>query len=166
VGDPLLAGWKLALFGDMQMADAIIEPIQRGSFGLASHRFQQFDSMVRAGTTKEQLTDPALWVNVATKMNPGDEVRVRAEDDSFVALLHVTYTVGNQVRLHLLSYHDMEAVDYDTMHKSVSKFELKMRGQQKWCIMDKESGDVIKSLIPTQLEAQQELADLERALAA
>lgn len=143
-----------------------LEPLRRGDFGLAGHRYQQFDATVKSDLTLKDLENPELWVNVATKVNPGDEIRVRAEDDSFVALLHVTYSVGSQIRLKLVYGTELEAVDYDAMHESSSVYELKMRGPKKWCIIQKETGDIVKELIPTQLEAQKELADLERALAA
>ena len=147
------------------MADKKIEPLRRGDCGFAHHRYQRYDATVKPGTTKEQLVDPELWVNVATPMNPGDEIRVRADDDSFTALLHVTYSVGNKVRLKLIYLAELDEVDYDEMHESTSDYEIKMRGQMKWCIVQKSTGDVIKELIPTKLEAEKELDQLLKALA-
>ena len=143
---------------------ANIEPLRRSEFGNAEHRFQRFDALVPAQTTTEQLETPELWVNVATMLNPGDEVRARAEDDSFVALLHVTYSVGTNIRLKLIYKAEMDEVDYDEMHKADSDYEIKMRGVKKWCVIHIPTGEVIKELIPTQKEAVIELDDLLKAL--
>jgi hypothetical protein len=151
-------------FWKYKMANTKTEPLRRSEFGNAEHRFQRFDAIVPPQTTTEQLESPDLWVNVATSMRPGDEVRVRADDDSFVALLHVTYSVGTNIRLKLIYRAAMEEVDYDAMNEITSDYEIKLRGVKKWCVIHKTTGDVIKELIATQKEALTELDDLQKAL--
>lgn len=146
------------------MTNKKIDPLRRSEFGNAEHCFQRFDAIVPAQIKREELEDPQLWVNVASMMNPGDEVRARADDDSFVALLHVTYSVGNKVRLKMVYQVELESVDYDEMHKSTTDYEIKQRGPKKWCIVQMSTGEVIKELIPTQQEAMRELNDLLVAL--
>jgi len=142
-----------------------VEPLRLANFGLASHRFQSFDCSVPGDTPQEALVDPGFWVHIATRVNPHDEIRVCAEDDSFVALLHVTYSVGNKIRLKMVYHAEMEAVDYDAMEED-ENFEIKQRGVKKWCIIQKSDGRVIEELIPTKVAALIALEGYKKALAA
>lgn len=143
-----------------------VEPLRTSEFGLASHRFQQFDATAKPELTREDLENPTLWQHVAPRINPGDEIRVRAEDDSWVALLHVTYSAGNQIRVKLVYSQVLEKVNPDDIEQQSSLYEVKQKGVKKWCIIQKDNGDIIEELIPTKLEALKQLDDLERALAA
>jgi len=143
-----------------------MDALRREDFGLAQHRYQQFDATVSAQLTDAQLEDPTLWVNVAAKMNPGDEIRVRADDDSFVALLHVTYSVGTRVRVKMVYRSKLEVVDYSKEPNIAGVYEVKQRGVKKWCLMEVATGKCIEELIPTQALAYKALEDLQRAMAA
>ena len=145
--------------------DIKAEPLNRANFGLALHRYQTYDATVNPLLTDKQLESGDLWVHVAPQMRCGDEVRVRAEDDSFVGLLHVTYAVGNTVRLKMVYRTKMEAVDHELLEKE-GPYSIKQRGPKKWCIIKNDTGDIIKELIPTQVQAVKELDDYNRALAA
>ena len=146
------------------MADKI-EPLRRGDCGFAHHRYQRYDATVKAGTKKDDLVNPDLWVNVATPMNPGDEIRVRCEDDSFTALLYVTFSVGNKIVLKMIYFAELDAVDHDKLRGESCDYQVKLCGTKKFCIQQISTGDLIKKNIPTKLEAEKELDQLLRALA-
>lgn len=150
------------LFGDYNMKTA---PLRTSDFGLAQHRFRQFSATVSSDTTKEQLSDPALWASVAPQMQPGDSIRVIAEDFSFIAVLVVTFSQGTVARVKVLTVHGLDKVEQQ-QPGLFGDYELKMRGPKKWCIVKTSTGEVIKEGIPTQTEAVRELADYQQALVA
>ena len=142
-----------------------IEPLRRGECGLAHHKYQRYDATVKQGTEKGDLTNPDLWVNVAAPFNAGDEIRVRCEDDSFTALLYVTFSVSNKVRLKMIYFVELEDVDHDKLSEGLSDYQVKLCGAKKFCIQQISTGEFIKENIPTKLEAEKELDDLLKALA-
>ena len=143
----------------------IIDPIRTSSFGLSTHRFREFDAVVGPDVDPKDITNPALWVHVAPQMKPGDEIRVRAEDDSWCARLYVTYAQGTMCRVFPLLVVPMEKVDYDAQAGSNSLFEAKQRGVKKWCVINKQTGEIVQEMIPTQSGAIAWIEQHERALA-
>lgn len=142
-----------------------LEPLRpQNNFGLAKARYRQFDAMVPASVTLEDLTNPTLWTNIAAQVKPGDEIRVTVEDYSFVALLHVTYASGNQLRVKVVYASKLD--DVSGVHNADELYEAKLKGPRKWCVVEKATGTVIQELIPTQIAALKEIDDLKRALAA
>jgi hypothetical protein len=140
-----------------------IQPVQANQFGqLAQHRYSSFDVEV-SPDNKDNLENPALWVHGAHKMRPGDEVRAVANDYSFVAYLFVTFAQGSDARLKLTSLHDLDEVE-ETVKEG--KYSVKLRGRSKWCVMNNETGEVIKEGIPKQSDAVREMEEYKRALAA
>ena len=142
-----------------------IQPINRAEFGLAEHRYNRFDATVPAKLTNKDLQSPDLWVNLAAKVRPGNEIRACADDDSWVALLYVTYSSGNQLRAKVVYRVDLEKVDRG-VETAQGDYDIKLRGPKKWCIIQISTGDIKKDMIPTQLEAMKEMTDLVKALAA
>ena len=140
--------------------------IKTSDFGLAQHRFCEFDAIVPGATTNEVLTTPETWSHVAAQMQPGDEIRVRAEDDSFVARLYVTYRQGSDTRVFLIYRADLETVDANVLLDENAPYFIHLRGVKKWCIIKRETGEIVKEMIPTQKAAFIELDDYVRALAA
>ena len=143
-----------------------MQPIKPTEFGLATHRIQQFYAVVAADTTPEQLTDPALWVNVGPQMRMNDEIRVDAEDLSFTALIKVTYTAGTRVRLKTIYVAKMDVVDADAEEAANAPYFIVMKGIKKWCIVERLTAEIKMEGIPTKMEAMKSLDDYMRALAA
>ena len=146
------------------MSDVNINPINTGDVRLAEHSYRRFDVIVPAGYSARELESSGTWANVARNMEMGDEIRVVAEDYSFVAYLLVTYCQGGRIKTKVIGGADLDIVDQDADEDD--QFEVKMRGRAKWCIIDKASAKVIKSGIATKAVAYKELDDHKRALAA
>jgi hypothetical protein len=140
--------------------------IKPADFGLAAHKFQALSATVSERVTAKDLEDPKFWSLVAHKMTPGAEIRVLAADCSFRAEVLCTYAMGTEVRVIVLDFLDLEQIDYEALDAQVSGYEIKQRGVEKWCIIKVETGEVVKSGIPTQAIAARELEDHKRALAA
>jgi len=141
-------------------------PVKSNDFGLAVHKFQTHSAIVDGRLSEKELECRDLWGHVIGQLSAGDEVRCLAEDCSFRAIVLCTYREGSEVRMKTVSYTEVDAVDYDTMDASSSVYSVKMRGVRKWCIVNDETGEVIKELIPTQGEALKELLEYKKALAA
>jgi len=139
-----------------------INPVKTAEFQMAQHRFTQFDCVVPAGTTDKDLENPDLWVNVAPKLRMWDEVRVIAEDHSFVAYLLVMFAQGTDARLKVVNGANLD--DDDAESNSESKYEVKLRGPHKWCVINKENGDILNTGIAKKSEAQKWLEEYEAAL--
>jgi len=144
------------------MTDTKVAPIKNKEFQTAEHRYCRFDCQAPLGVTKDDLENPGLWVNVAPRLKMFDEVRVVAEDHSFVAYLIVTFSQGTDARLKIVGGADL--VGDEEIEIQTSKYEIKLRGPKKWCIMNNENGDVIKEGIPKQADAYRELEDYIAAM--
>lgn len=140
--------------------------IKTSDFGLAEHRFRTFEAIVPGTTTNEQLVESETWSHIAGQLQPGDEIRVRAEDDSFVARLYVTYRQGTDTRVFVIYRAQLEVVDPNIILDENAPYFVKLRGIKKWCLVKRDTGEVVKEMIPTQKQAHQELDDYVRALAA
>ena len=148
-----------------------LQPIHnQRDFGLAKHRFNYHDANYPRKLTPQQLTDSALWTAVAQNhLRPGDEVRVIAEDNSFYARLLVLAKSANIARMFVLEYIEMDTVvriNNDVMDGATDSdpFHIKLRGPRKWCIVNRQTQQVIKEDIATQHEALRDLAEYRQAL--
>lgn len=139
-----------------------IDPVKPSDFQLAEHRYQRHDCVVPANTTKEDLENPDLWVSVAPRMRMFDEVRVIANDHSFVVYLIVLFSQGHDARLKIVGGTEL-GEECDDLQSS-SKFDVKLAGVKKFILYNKETGEEIKSGIPTKAQAYKELEEYERAL--
>lgn len=139
--------------------------IKTSDFGLAMHKMRQFTAEVPGTLSPEDLENPELWAHVAPQLRTGDEVRVLADDQSFVAYMICTHSAGSLVRMKTMHGYELEKVDHAALENQTGDLVIKQRGVKKWCIVQLSTGDVIKEGIPTQSKAMRELEDYQRALA-
>lgn len=112
--------------------------------------------------TKAELINPSLWVNVASKMQMNDEIRVVDEDGSMMARLFVTYANGHDIRLRVLEHQVFETED---VKEPEEEYFIKQRGTHKWCLMKRDQADPIYSGIATKHEAEKQKYEYMNALA-
>jgi hypothetical protein len=143
-----------------------IEPLRMSHFGMAQHQYQQFNAEVKAGTTPEQLEDPHFWSHVKQKLRLFDEIRVIAEDSSFLAKVLVTFADGNRVRTKVVYGVELEAADPEQIMDEESRYYIKQRGRLGWCVIDRQTDQNIREGIRTRSDAMRELEDHLKALAA
>ena len=145
--------------------DVQLDPIRPAEFGAVQHKVRQFSAQVSGNLTKEDLETPALWSLVAKHLSAGDsEVRCIADDMSFIAYGIVTYAQGTTAKIKITSFHKLDDVNPDEVVDPLDDYIIKMRGQEKWCVMRKSTGEVIKKGIATQAEALKELDEYKRVL--
>lgn len=138
--------------------------INPSDFGLAAHSFREFNVNVPASMSNEELVNPNAWQNVINQCRPGDEIRVRADDDSFTARLYVAHVAGTESRLRLIYKAQFEELDIEELDANAPYF-IRLQGPKKFCIIKRDTGEVIKDMIPTKKDAHIELDDYMRALA-
>ena len=142
---------------------ASLVPIGLREFGTQAHLYGQFNAFVPDGTTKEQITDPKLWVNVASRLKAGSEIRVMPEDLSFVARLVVIYQLGSEVRLGMESYTEFGAADVDTPDE---RYQVVPYGAQgKYAVKDTKEDKLVFKAIGTRSQAYRQIEEHIRALA-
>ena len=139
-----------------------IYPVKPFEYQQDLHRYTRFDCIVPSGLTNKDLENPDLWVNVAGRMKQFDEVRVIADDHSFVAYLLVLFVQGTDAKLKLIMGAELE--DIPDMPIAVGKYDIKLCGAKKYVIFNTKTGEHIKDGIPTKIQALKELQDYETAL--
>ena len=139
-----------------------VNPLRPSDFGTVEHKVNRFNAEV-PGEYADHLENPELWVNCASKMEMGCEVRCIADDMSFVAYGICTFAQGSTVKIKILKFHELDAVDPEMADDD---YELKLCGSKKWCIRKTSDGSVIKEGMATQLEGMRELDDYKKALRA
>lgn len=141
-----------------------VTPLLRTAFGLSQHMNQQFQAIVPPGTNKEDLESPRFWEHVQTQLRLHDEIRVVAEDSSMVAYLIVVAKAGNQAYTRVMWGTDLAEVDTSEISQRQSRYIVKMRGRQQWCVVDVETNRNIKQNIATKSVAERELEEYLQAL--
>jgi len=139
-----------------------IQAVKPADFQTAEHRYNRFDCFVSPDLKNKDLENPDLWTNVASRLKQFDEVRVIAEDHSFVAYLIVLFSQGTDARLKLINGAELENLDNIDMPKG--KYDIKLCGPKKFVIFNVETGENVKEGIATKLQAYKELEDYITAL--
>lgn len=142
-----------------------VEAILPSEFGLQTHRFKTYNAILPTGVGERELKRTELWNHVAPQLNMFDEIRAIAEDGSYVADLIVIYKFGNQVKVQVKQFTQLEQIDY-SQESGMGRYGVKQRGQSKWCIIDSDSGAVIEQNIATQTLALKRLTEFLSTLAA
>ncbi len=143
-----------------------LQPINRACFGAAAHRYNTWDAEVNEKLTKADLTNETLWINMAPSLRAGDEIRVRAMDGSFVALLYVSFKYGNQVTTQLLwlAKVDTSKSTAPSNTDQLGDYTVKQRGQQGWCLIQVSTDDVIATNLGNKSDALKALEQHVRAI--
>ena len=127
----------------------------------AAHAIPSFQIVLPRGVEIDDVTDPALYTNVARRIPAESEIRLVAEDGSFVAWVYVSYSYGNDLRCHLIKHLVIEDVKMGEVSET---FSAKLCGRDRWCIVDNRDGSRVKQNIANKMLCLQEIIDYEKAL--
>lgn len=136
-----------------------VEPLVRTKFCLAEHGFRRFNALVDSDVRRDELEDPRFWEHVHQQLREFDEVRVVAEDGSFVANLLVVAKVSNCAYMRVIWGLDLEPPAVNAATASQDRYEVKYRGNAKWCVVDSSTGECLKTGLPSKSKAQRELEE-------
>lgn len=142
-----------------------IDPVRPAMFGADTHVVRRFNATVSGKLTRKDLENPKLWSLVAKHFTMGDtELRMMADDFSFLAYGIVTYAQGTTAKVNVYAFYKLDEVDHSEVVDPLDDYITKMMGPKKWCIVKASTGEIIKELIPTQVDAARELAEYKRVL--
>ncbi len=139
-------------------------PLGVSACQMQQHAFQMWAITVPDSFTVENVTDPIVWVNMAGKIDVGDELRIMPENQTWLAKAIVTYKEGSQVTVAILDDYQLEEITDDSIGDK-SAFIVENRKKNKWCVIDRETGEVVIKMIETQAKAYQERDELISARA-
>lgn len=141
-----------------------IEPLRPNLLQTRSATVLDFAVMVPALTMREDILSGEFWVHVANRLPVYSEIRVLWEDGSQYARILVTHSAGRFSQFKCLEWHRIdEAPNLPMAEDETIKVESK--GPRKWCLVDANSGDILKDMIPTKIGAMKEREDMLRARA-
>lgn len=129
-------------------------PLRPGDVMTQSHAFQLMNADIPVGVMVEDLTNPALWTNVASKLQPGAEIRCIAEDMSFRALVFVRYKNGHHLSVELLESKTFKGVGQDAIPSSEYTVEY-INNRYKWGFKDRD-GNWVRKDITSEAQAYKE----------
>lgn len=138
-------------------------PLRRQNFARLEHACIIHNAVIPYGVTVKQALEEGFWANVANGVNMYDEIRMLAEDGSWLARAIVYDKHPRFLVLRLLEYYEFEVVrplgavftkdDLSVVYRGPVLLHCIMRGDE-----------VIKSKIAKRADAMQELEQYLRAL--
>ncbi len=70
------------------------------------------------GTTREDVLKPEFWNHVAKRIGPMAEIRIMPKDGAWYGVYLVTYADKIRVRVHELSFHNLDAATPEDLEDS------------------------------------------------
>lgn len=136
-------------------------PLSGGALQLSTHVFSTYSVTPAPSVVPGDLLDPTFWQNVASRLRPGDEIRVLASDFSWVENLLVVYAVGNAARVFRLGgatfdQHDMDEPD--------ERFDVRRLTTGGFALVDTLDNSQIGPSCPTRSRAERAREDHLKAL--
>ena len=147
----------------------MMNALTRQQVSLAQYSCNMFNVTVPANTDPESMLNPALWQLVAqpNNMSPGDEVRVIADDCSWVMRAIVSFRKGAQVHLRKESLTQLTATSFASDAVSDDRFIVEHRGPKGgWCVIDTKAENEDAMKVAKGLESREEAeAELKKLMA-
>lgn len=129
---------------------------------LATHAYSSHAVVVDRKLDQEVLESPEMWRHCAAALRAGSEVRVTSMDGAFYALVYISYVRGSDVIARVVNYVELDEVNYnDPVNQP---YFVDMRQGRNWCVIKRETGEIVFGDIPTQSAAYRALEDHMRAL--
>ena len=138
-----------------------VNPINEVKF--AEHDIIKFVAYPVHGETLEDVLESGYWSYVAERFTPMvTEIRVIAEDSSWMADLLVMSCERNWANVRVLNHYDFSKEKKAA--KKSSEFKVEFVPAHKWRFKNKASGEVIQKGFQTKDEANKALRDYENLI--
>lgn len=129
---------------------------------LAEQCRQDWVVNAEAGTTVQDVLDPAYWAHMAVQMQPFDRIDVRLETGEWMLQLLVINHGRNWAQVHLLHHYDL-AKRAETM-PSAQKHSVEWKGPQlKWCVIRLADSEAVMKELASKQAAAEWLAQHEKS---
>jgi len=120
---------------------------------LRDFAYQSFNLLVDRDTDRADILKAEFWTIYAGSFSAGSEIRVIAEDNTWVMRLIVTHVDGTDIRVIQESFTELVKCKKSKPVVEIDGYEVKMRGKKKWCVIKQSDGTVVKDMIATKDEA-------------
>lgn len=138
-------------------------------FKLAEHQRNTFWFTAEAGTTIEQITNPAFWAHIASKLSPLDRIEVVTDDYSLFTEVIVLDRGNNWAKVAVIRepMNLSGGSDISEIEQAESPYEIKFTGPHtKHRVIRKSDKSTLKEGFATKAEAEKWLTDYRRSVAA
>lgn len=127
-----------------------------GDFGLAEHKGIHYIAVVKRGTTKEQIENPAYWAHVAVMMKPWARIDVRWEDGTAFAEYLVLASERTWARVRCLSFHDLTGKEENKTQADqiMGDYDIKFRSSKRWSVIRKMDNSILQEGMQTEEDAR------------
>lgn len=105
---------------------------------------QFYDARIAQGVSPEDLLVPGFWAHQAIRLKPFDEIRVHAEDGTWMARYVVLDCSRTWARVHCLSMHKLTSGDVAMSQASetevkafINQHQVVHRGPRGWSVVRK-----------------------------
>lgn len=132
---------------------------------LVEYRRQHWLATPEAGTTKENILDPAYWAHVSGRMKPMDLIDVLIEDGSAFYQLMVTSANRIEARVLVLFEKNLTEQEQKEFHEPAgtlaSLYEAKWQGpSEKWIVLRVKDKHKVRTGFGSKEEAESHIKDL------
>lgn len=130
------------------------------------HLSNRYAAVVGEGVEPEHLLNPAFWAHQAVRLRPYDEIRVHAQDGTWLGYYVVLDCSRTWAKVKELALHRLSTTDVSLSEAEVQAFreahKLVHRQQHKWSIVRKADNAVLAEGIEQKEDAQKELERIAR----
>lgn len=137
-----------------------VKPIRPSDIQPAGQINNSWEAVQPADMTREELENPELWKFMGNRFKEMDQVRVTADDCSWVAKGVVHQVVGSDVALVFPERDYLQLSPRSESELDIDNHFIRNCGRiRKYVIVHKGTGNVVKENLATQLIAIQYLKD-------
>jgi len=130
---------------------------------LAEHEMRDFVVYALHGTSVEDILETGYWAHVAERFVPfKTQIKVIAEDGSWIAELIVTACDRNWARVYMMHFHDLS--EQEAAPSKDSNFTVNFAPAHGWRIIQKDTKEVIQKGFNTKDDAHKALKDYENTI--
>lgn len=121
-----------------------VRPIDRTSVRPGQNYIVNKDVLIPHGVTLDQCLDPAYWQNASQDIKVGHELRLRAEDETWVAWCYVHAKRGYNVSLTVIKHIEIEGGNHQQIE--IDGYLVKWNGQrEKWIVLDPQKNVIARN---------------------
>lgn len=139
--------------------DREVTPVKPGDVKLEHMMHQQWACFAPSDYTKDDLENPKFWTFMAPKFKDLDEVRVTAEDGSWVSKAIIRRTMSMEVHVQVYDWIELQAPQI-AKEIEISGYLVRHLGAvRQFCVHNKDTGQVVKEGFRTQIDAMKYITD-------
>ena len=139
--------------------DREVTPVKPGDVKLENMMHQQWACFAPSDYSKDQVENPKFWTFMAPKFKDLDEIRITAEDGSWIAKAYIRKTMSMELFIQVYDWVELEAPQL-AKEIEVSGYLIRHLGLVRmFCVHNKATGQLVKEGFRTQMDAMKYVTD-------